>query len=102
MEYPYTSFPDHLLLAQALEACVIGVVITDARQADHPVVYVNAAFERLTGYAATEVVGRNCRFLQGENHNQVGRHEIRVALEQGHSITTVLRDSRKDGTMFYN
>lgn len=58
---------DSPLLQQAFQLSVIGTVITDALQADHPIVYVNPAFERLTGYGAAETLGRNCRFLQGED-----------------------------------
>ena len=90
------------LLSHALEACVIGVVIADAQQGDFPIVYVNPAFERLSGYAADEIVGRNCRFLQGEDRDQPARQEIHKAFEHGRGLTTVLRNYRKDGTMFYN
>ena len=59
------SVPDPQLLSEALAACTVGVVMTDARQFDHPIMYVNPAFEALTGYKADEIIGRNCRFLQG-------------------------------------
>ncbi len=95
-------FSQPQLLSQALEACAVGVVIADAQQGDFPVVYVNSAFERLSGYAAAEIIGRNCRFLQQHDRDQDARREIRAALEQGQSVTSVLRNYRKDGTMFYN
>jgi PAS domain S-box-containing protein len=79
-----------------------GVVITDARKPDNPIVYVNPAFERLTGYLAEEVLGRNCRFLQGEDRDQQGLAELREALREGKAVTVVLRNFRKDGTEFWN
>ena len=50
---------------RALASSTNGIIITDAGQADNPIIYVNPAFERLTGYSAEEAIGRNCRFLQG-------------------------------------
>jgi PAS domain S-box-containing protein len=102
MEPQDPSAPDVQLLSHALEACIVGVVIADARQADWPLIYVNPAFEHLSGYRAAEIIGRNCRFLQGEAQDQQARHAIRTALDQGQGVTTVLRNYRKDGTMFYN
>ena len=63
---------DTQLFRQAMAACTDGLVIADATVPDMPLVYVNPAFEQLTGYAAAEVLGRNCRFLQGEDTDQVG------------------------------
>ena len=94
--------PDLQLLSQALAACAIGVVITDVLQANQPIIYVNAAFENLSGYPAAEIVGENCRFLQGQDLGQTGVDTIRQALEDGHSATVTLRNYRKDGTLFYN
>jgi PAS domain S-box-containing protein len=102
MEPQNSSVPDVQLLSPALEACVIGVVITDARQEDYPVVYANPAFEQLSGYMASEIIGRNCRFLQGEDRDLDAQHAIRDALDQGQGVTTVLRNYHKDGAMFYN
>jgi PAS domain S-box-containing protein len=65
-------------------------------------VYVNPAFERTTGYAAEEVLGRNCRFLQGEDRDQPALGELRAAVREGRQCTVVLRNYRKDGTLFYN
>ncbi len=97
-----TAIPDPQLLSQALAACTVGVIMTDARQDDHPIVYVNPAFERLSGYLAEEILGRNCRLLQGQDHGQPGVQEIRQAIAQGRSLTVTLRNYRKDGTRFYN
>ncbi|WP_189012385.1 PAS domain-containing protein, partial [Deinococcus malanensis] len=90
------------LLTDALHACVVGVVITDALQEDHPIVYANPAFERLTGFRQADILGRNCRFLQGDEHEQPGVAEIREAIKEGQSVTVVLRNYRRDGTLFHN
>ncbi|WP_407571475.1 PAS domain S-box protein [Deinococcus altitudinis] len=102
MEASHILSPDLHLLSQALAACAVGVVITDVLQADQPITYVNAAFEELSGYPATEILGHNCRFLQGQDLGQVGAETIRRAVTQGSGTTVTLRNYRKDGTLFYN
>src|SRR5258706_13475186 len=69
--------------ATAIESTVHGTLIADAARPDHPLVYVNVAFEKATGYPAAEVLGRNCRFLQGTDTDQPGLEEIRIALREG-------------------
>lgn len=93
---------DATLLKSLVEAAPEGVVICDARAADHPVVFVNAAMEKLTGYEASQILGRSLRFLQGEDHEQEGLAKIRAALQDGTSCQTTLRNYRRDGTMFWN
>uniref|UniRef100_UPI001852F6A2 PAS domain S-box protein n=1 Tax=Methylibium sp. TaxID=2067992 RepID=UPI001852F6A2 len=91
------------LLQRALEAeAALPMMIVDATRPDLPVNYVNAAFERLTGYAATEVMGRNCRLLQGDEKKQPGLTVLRRALAQGEAATVVLNNYRKDGSIFAN
>jgi PAS domain S-box-containing protein len=65
-------------------------------------VYVNPAFERTTGYAAEEVLGRNCRFLQGKDRDQPALGELRAAIREERHCTVVLKNYRKNGTLFYN
>lgn len=93
---------DATLLKSLVEAAPDGVVICDARAADRPVVFVNAAMEKLTGYEASEFLGRNLRFLQGEDHEQEGLARIRAAIQDGASCQTTVRNYRRDGTMFWN
>lgn len=79
-----------------------GVTISDLAQPDSPLIYVNAGFERLTGYTAGEVLGRNCRFLQGEEQNQEAIPTIRRAMATGQACRVILRNYRKDGSPFWN
>ena len=88
--------------ARSLEAAGTGIVITDARLPDHPIVYVNSAFERLTGYSRDEVIGRNGRFLNRLAREQPELDVLRRALAAGEACTVVLKNHAKDGTLFWN
>ena len=90
------------LRTRAVDASGSGIVISDARATDTPIVYVNPAFERITGYAADEVIGHNCRFLQGEDRDQPALDELRAALAEGRYAMVELRNYKKDGTLFHN
>lgn len=99
----YLSQEDELsLLMRAVEATYNGIVITDPRQPDNPIVYTNPAFTRITGYSAAEILGKNCRFLQGQEHEQPEVDKLRRSISEKSSITVVLRNYRKDGSRFYN
>ena len=87
---------------RAIEASTVGIVIADATLPDMPLIYVNPAFERITGYSAEEVLGTNCRFLQGKETQQPALEELRAAIQAGESCTVVLRNYRKDGRRFWN
>jgi PAS domain S-box-containing protein len=65
-------------------------------------VFANAVFERMTGYSKDEIIGRNCRFLQGDDREQPSIAEIRAALAEERPVEVTLRNYRKDGTRFYN
>ena len=90
------------LLDRAVAASSNGILITDPNLPDNPIVYANPAFERTTGYLVGEVVGRNCRFLQGEDRDQSALEELRAALREGRGCRVVLRNYRKDGSLFWN
>ncbi|MBD3322803.1 MAG: diguanylate cyclase [Chitinivibrionales bacterium] len=79
---------NHSLLQQALDASNNGIVITDARLPDNPIIYVNAAFEQMTGYPSRETVGRNCRFLQGKDHRQRELERLRQTNRQLKEMAT--------------
>lgn len=76
--------------------------ISDFQQPDCPLVYVNPGFEKVTGYSAEEVLGRNCRFLQGTDRYQPALDTLREALSKGRKCQVLLRNYRKDGTFFWN
>lgn len=84
---------------QALNA---GVVVVDAVQADMPIIYANAAFEKMSGYSAHEIIGKNCRFMQRDDVLQPGLPIIRDAIKNEKSGYAVLRNYKKDGTRFVN
>ncbi|MEN0106541.1 MAG: PAS domain-containing protein, partial [Pseudomonas sp.] len=86
----------------ALEASPLGITIADARQPDLPLIYCNPMFERITGYSRAEVLGRNCRFLQGDDHRQSELHPLRSALQRGEATQVILRNYRKNGSEFWN
>ena len=86
----------------AMDASSCGITIADARQPDMPLIYVNDAFTTITGYSRAEVLGSNCRFLQGKERNQSAVHEIRRATALGSHCKVLLRNYRKDGTFFWN
>jgi PAS domain S-box-containing protein len=90
------------LLDRAVAASSNGIVITDPRVPDNPLVYVNPAFEEISGYTADEVLGHNCRFLQADDRDQPALDELREALVEGQECRVVLRNYRKDGTPFWN
>ena len=90
------------LLFSAIMGSSESVVVTDARENDNPIIFVNPAFELLTGYANAEIVGRNCRFLQGKDRDQRARKRIKGAVIMGEDIRVVIRNYRKDGTSFMN
>ncbi len=89
-------------LSRALESSLNGVMITSSTQLDHPIVYVNPAFERISGYTAEEVIGLSGRFLVRDDLNQRGLSSIREALRNQHEAHAILRNYRKDGTLFWN
>ncbi len=90
------------VLTQILDACVNGVTLSDPDLPDNPIVYANQAFEDISGYSQEEIVGRNCRFLQGTDRDQEGLHTIRAALASKESCVVTLRNYRKNGELFFN
>lgn len=90
------------LSARTMDESPIGITIDDATHKDTEVVYVNDGFCELTGYDREEILGRNCRFLQGEATDDATVAEIRQAIDAKEPITTELRNYRKDGSMFWS
>ena len=94
--------PELQLLYQAIAASSNGITISDPGQPDNPLIYVNRSFELMTGYSAEEVLGSNCRFLQGPDGDQPALDEVRAALREERDCLVLLRNYRKDGTPFWN
>lgn len=85
-----------------LAAAPVSIMVTDLRQDDMPVVYANDRCVELTGYPASQILGRNPRFLQGPGRTAGSASDIRLALEQGRSYQGRIRNFREDGTPFWN
>lgn len=90
------------LFKRSVESAQNGIVICDASVPDLPILYVNPAFERMTGYSRAEATGRNCRFLQGDDRSQPELVELREGLRAGSEVHVVLRNYRKDGVLLWN
>ena len=90
------------LQGAALEAATDGIAIGDALQPGVPLIYVNKAFERITGYRASELIGRNCSFLQGSDRQQAEIVTIRESFARNIPADVTLRNYRKNGSLFWN
>lgn len=88
--------------AAAVRATRMPMVITDPARPDNPIVFCNVAFQKLTGYTRDEIIGRNCRFLQGPKTDQTTVTMVREAIASGHAVDVDLLNYRKDGTTFWN
>jgi PAS domain S-box-containing protein len=90
------------VLSKILDSCINGVSLADPDQEDLPLVYVNKAFEEITGYTQEESLGRNCRFLQGTDHDQEDLVKLREAIKNRKPVEVTIRNYRKNGELFYN
>ncbi len=89
-------------LGNGIDVARESVSISDCRQPDMPLIYVNKGFERVTGYLQDEVLGRNCRFLQGALHDQPGVQQMRTAIKAREACLVEITNVRKDGSRFLN
>jgi PAS domain S-box-containing protein len=90
------------LLQHAIDTTNAPITLSDPTQNNNPLTYVNEAFEELTGYPSAELLGTNCRFLQGEATDSKKVTILREAIAAEEPVTVTLRNYRKDGTMFWN
>ena len=103
---PSQVLPDHPadfgVHERAVLAASLPFTISDPHLPDNPLVFVNPAFERITGWSRAEVLGRNCRFLQGPDTDPTAVQRLRDDLASGEHATSTLLNYRKDGTTFWN
>jgi PAS domain S-box-containing protein len=97
---PYKDQLD--LFKKAMDSASCGITIADGRETDMPLIYVNEEFLKITGYSRDEVIGKNCRFLQGADTKQPALKKIRDSLRKGLPCVAVLRNYTKQGKMFHN
>ena len=90
------------LKERAMDEASVGITISDPTAEDNPLIYVNDGFVKQTGYSREEVVGRNCRFLQNDDKDQLALTYLREAIAADEEITVELRNYRKDGEQFWN
>ncbi|MCL5043146.1 MAG: PAS domain-containing protein [Gammaproteobacteria bacterium] len=90
------------LLQLVVNASNDGIVVAEQEGDDNILIYVNKAFEDLTGYSSEDILYQDCRFLQKGDRDQPGLHAIREAVKAGKPCRQVLRNYRKDGSMFWN
>lgn len=90
------------ILLQLVESAQDGIVVAEKEGEDTILVYVNPAFEQLTGYSAEEILYQDCRFLQGEETNLDAVKMIRHAIDDQAPVRSVLKNYRKDGSVFWN
>ena len=96
------SRPAAIELMAAIESTSSGVVLVEISKSDQPITFVNPAFERMTGYQHAEIIGRNCRFLQGPETSKLETANLRKAISERRHHTTRILNYRKDGSTFWN
>lgn len=90
------------LLQLVLDASNDGIVIAEKEGDENILIYANPAFQRLTGYSDDEILYQDCRFLQGDDRDQVSLSAIREAINNNKPCRQIVRNYRKDGTAFWN
>ncbi|HEX8595495.1 MAG TPA: PAS domain-containing protein [Pseudomonas sp.] len=90
------------LLQLVVDASNDGIVVAEQEGEDNILIYANKAFETLTGYPVDDILYQDCRFLQGDDRQQPALDAIREAVRSGHPCRQILRNYRKDGTVFWN
>ena len=92
----------HDIFFAAVETTRMPMIVTDPHQPDNPIIFVNRAFERMTGYTRQELIGTNCRFLQGPETDRDTVDEVRAAIAEHREFATEILNYRKDGSSFWN
>ncbi|GKV65287.1 MULTISPECIES: PAS domain-containing protein [Sporosarcina] len=89
-------------MQEMLDGSRVSAIVTDPAQTDNPIIFTNRTFENMTGYTQEEALGRNCRFLQGEETDHSSVMKIRKAIAERVPITLVVKNYKKNGTLFWN
>ena len=92
----------HDIFFAAVETTRMPMTVTDPRQPDNPIVFANRAFLEMTGYSREEIIGRNCRFLQGPDTDPETIQGVRDAIRERRELATEVLNYRKDGSTFWN
>ncbi len=92
----------HDIFFAAVETTRMPMIVTDPHQPDNPIIFANRAFERMTGYTRRELVGTNCRFLQGPETDRETVNEVRTAIAEHREFAGEIMNYRKDGSSFWN
>ena len=90
------------VLSTILDSTNNGITLADPDLEDMPIVYANRSFETMTGYGQAEIIGRNCRFLQGSDRDQEARFQLRKAIDARLPVEVDIRNYKKDGALFHN
>ncbi|WP_431066806.1 PAS domain-containing protein [Methylotuvimicrobium sp.] len=90
------------ILTQILDGCVNGITLSDPDLEDNPIVFANEVFEKITGYSCDDIIGKNCRFLQGKDHDQPEIEILREAIRNRRAVEVTLKNYKKNGDLFYN
>lgn len=93
---------DPKLLERVINASQDGIVIVEQEGDENILIYVNKGFENLTGYTADEILYQDCRFLQGNDRDQASLDKVRKAIKAKQPCREIIRNYRKDGSMFWN
>lgn len=103
---PAVEFPGLVLAVDRLQSALSQLcstyVISDAKHPDNPIIFASPGFYNMTGYGESEVIGKNCRFLQGFNTNPATVEKIRTAIKTGTGVAAQILNYKKDGTPFWN